>query len=401
MDRKPLLRTIFLMTRKRLQKKFPGIWRNLTVAHLLKRYRGDSPLFNAYVGALPPGRYRAHVCYLSGRPDGNNNMENVAEVTYLNFTERQIRGFNIPIFLKFLTYLREKEIDVVHCHRHSMTVLGALATLFNRRVSVISHVHGLGRTRSMKRVLVNRFLFSRVVRIIAVSESVRHDILATNRTLAPGKVTAVRNGIDLRPIDEAEIGKEQSREKLGIPGKGIVFGTVGRLVKTKGQVYLIEAFAAIRRELDDARLIIIGDGPLRDELREKAENLDILQFTTFTGFRPDALALLRALDIFVFPSLAEGLGLALLEAMASRLPVVATNAGGIPEVFGDSRFGRIVPVGDSRALAAAMKELALLGSDERKRMGDLARKRVEDAFTAETMQREMRAVYESILPIVR
>jgi glycosyltransferase involved in cell wall biosynthesis len=351
------------------------------VLHLIQKYPGNSPLLNDYVKALPVDLFCSLVCYLQGSPDGENGIENIAsDVRYLEFENRN-SGFTLPgAVYAIYKIIKSEKIDIVHCHRHKATVIGALASAIAGVSEVISHVHGLTRTR----------------KIIAVSDSVRKDIIRTNLNLNPEKVVTVRNGIDLGLIDSINTTRKDARLKLGLPDDTITFGTVGRLTRTKGQSYLLEAFSKILEQIHDARLVLIGEGPLSEELRRQAGNLNISSKILFTGYRNDVRELLKGLDVFVLPSVAEGLSIALLEAMASRLPVIASNVGGIPEVI-DCNSGFLLPASDSSVLAEAMKKFALLKNKERIIIGNSARKRVEEAFTTEIMQENISELYASLI----
>lgn len=368
------------------------------VLHLIKEYKGNSGLINNYVKALPKDEFSSLVCYLKGEPDGRNELDSFAAgVRYLRLDGRKLKGLNPGLVYSLSKIMRSEGIDIVHCHRHKVTVIGTLAAAVAGVRDVISHVHGLNRTRSWGRRLTNRIILKRVGKIIAISESVRQDVLISNRGIDPSKVVTVRNGINLESVDSEALSRHEARSMLGVTDKGVIFGTVGRLVETKGHACLIEAFSEARRRMPEARLVVIGDGPLRGRLGKRADALGISKYVAFPGYRKDVLALLRGLDVFVFPSVAEGLGMALLEAMASALPTIASNVGGIPEVFGNSKCGMLVPAGDPGALAAAMEKIGSLGSAERKKMGDEARKRIEGSFTTEHMCAELKAVYESVV----
>ncbi|MFZ3071955.1 MAG: glycosyltransferase, partial [Thermodesulfobacteriota bacterium] len=225
---------------------------------------------------------------------------------------------------------------------------------------------------------------------------VNKDVLRTNTAIPPGKVVTVHNGIDVGRVDAVEPGRDEVRARLGLEKDAIVFGTVGRLAPTKGQVYLLEAFSMILKNFPNGILLIAGDGPLRRELERKAEDLGIAGSVRFLGYRSDVLEIMRSFDVFVFPSLAEGLPLALLEAMASRITVVASNVGGIPDVLGNGLYGRLVPPRDAASLATAMTDAALLSAEEKKKTTDAGRLRVLEEFTKEVMCKALTDVYREL-----
>jgi glycosyltransferase involved in cell wall biosynthesis len=369
----------------------------IRVLHLIKKYTGNSPLLNEYVKALPKEQFPSVVCYLEGTPDGRNEIETVAsDVRYLEREGKDFKFLSQAVIRSVFKLMKAEKIDIVHCHRHRPTVIGTIASIIAGVPYVISHVHGLSRTRSIQRYITNWLLFKKVKKIIAVSDSVRMDIIRTNRNLEPLKVVTVRNGIDLALIDNVSITRKEARLRLGIQGNEIVFGTVGRLTKTKGQIYLLDAYAKISNEIPHSRLVIVGKGPLSKELNKQADDLGISSQVLFTGYRTDVRELLKGFDVFVLPSIAEGLSIALLEAMASRLPVIASNVGGIPEVV-DCNSGFLFPSKNSNAIAEAMNAAAQLKEKERAIVGNAARKRVEETFTAAIMQKNIFHLYTSMV----
>jgi glycosyltransferase involved in cell wall biosynthesis len=363
------------------------------IFHVIKDYKGNNPLQNSMILGLDD-RFDARACYIYGSPDGRNILDHYGKAIYLDIGAGKSK---LSVICRLTRFLKSERPVMLHCHKHKATVFGTLAAIFSGIPYVISHVHGLDRTRTLRTRLINWLLLKRVELIIGISEGVRKDILKTNWGLSPEKVVAVWNGIDIIPIDALSQNRKLARIKLGIPEGDFVFGTVGRLVKTKGHKYLLKSFPAIRREYPDSKVVIIGDGPLRGDLEKLARDLGITQNVVFAGFRSDVLELLPGFDAFVLPSVAEGLSLALLEAMASKLPVIASEVGGVPEVFGNEDIGRLVPAKDPHALAKAMKEIASLSPEERKASGNAARKRIEEAFIAKIMVDRMKGVYESIL----
>ena len=369
----------------------------IKILHIIKKYKQNYPLINHMVLGLDPDKYDARVCYLSGRPDGKNVLDRYQKSIYLE-TNADSRTLSFSAINSIKNLLKQERPAIIHCHRHRATNYGVLACKWiHGNTAIISHVHGLGRTRTLKRRMSNWYLFKYVYRIIAVSQGVRTDVLQSNWGIIPEKVDVLYNGINLEPIDSILTNKEQARTLIGASSDEMVFGSVGRLVPTKGHIYLIAAFEKVRKVFPNSRLVIIGEGPLSGELKEKARKTSASSQISFLGYRKDVLELLKGLDVFVFPSLAEGLGLALIEAMGSRIPAIASKAGGIPEAFGQNKCGILVPAKDINSLAEAMKEIAHLDQEKRKIMGNAARARIEEAFTTDTMSKGLMDIYESVI----
>jgi len=368
------------------------------ILHLRKEFERNLPIFINVVKGIDNSRFTHIICYLGENRGGKNTLtEQGYEVIYLGFKKRHLDRFNPLVLAKLSRILRGKNIDLLHCHKHKPAVYGVLASLVSGRIPVIEHVHGLSRTRSINRRLANLVIYRFINKVIAVSDSVRQDIIQSNWRVDPSKIITVKNCIDLTTIDAISISKNEARSRIGLAEDEIVFGTVGRLASTKGQSFLIEAFSKVRTQLKHSRLVIIGSGPLLGELEKLAKNLGVYPRVLFTGYRNDIFEILKGFDIFVLPSLAEGLSIALLEAMASRLPVIASRVGGIPEVFGNSDCGKLVPSKNIHALASAMIDIASLDDYSKKALGKHGRHRIEDEFTTDIMIKKLTGIYESVL----
>lgn len=368
------------------------------ILHLRKYFERNAPLSISYVRGVDNERFTHIICYL-GRDKGRKNIltQHGYETIYLGFDRKSTEHFNLRLLFRLARLLRDKKIDILHCQKHKPTMYGTIAALLAGRMPVIAHIHGLGRTRTFQRRLANWILLRRVSKIIAVSDSVRQDILQNNWFLNPDKIITVRNCVDLEAIDRQRNNRKEARSKLGISGEEFVFGTVGRLVQTKGQRFLIDAYVQAKQSIPHAKLVIIGDGPLARELQEKAKQLNAFEDIIFTGYRRDVLELLMAFDVFVLPSLAEGLSIALLEAMARGLPVIASKVGGIPEVCGKNACSILVAPKNISALTSAMVKIASLNEKERKNLGVNARKRIKDEFSMDLMVGKLTEIYHSTL----
>jgi glycosyltransferase involved in cell wall biosynthesis len=253
---------------------------------------------------------------------------------------------------------------------------------------VIWHLRILEEDRKLDWLLVRL-----ATRAIAISEAVRARLRRWPG--ACGRCAVVPNGIDLAAFAPARP-PGSVRESLGLCPADRVIGTVGRLVPFKGHGYLLEAFAQLRQRHPGIRLLVVGDGPERDALERQARDLGIAGDVRFTGHREDVADLLAAIEVFVLPSLAEHFGRVLLEAMAMERPVVATDAGGVPEVVAENVSGLLVPPADPAALARAVSRL-LTDSALARAMGRAGRRRVEAHYNLQRHAERVEAVYAEVL----
>jgi len=183
---------------------------------------------------------------------------------------------------------------------------------------------------------------------------------------------------------------EEAKARLGV--SGFCVGAVGRLEEQKGHDYLLAAVSELRRQVDGLTVLLVGEGRQEEALRQQARDLGVADVVHFLGTRRDLPLIYRALDVYVQPSRWEGLSLAMLQAMGAALPVVVSRVGGALEVVQDRVNGRLVPVGDPQALATAVLEL-YRQPDQRRRLGERARRSVSKDYSQEAMLRKLASLY--------
>lgn len=285
--------------------------------------------------------------------------------------------------------------SVLHCHQYSPFVYGAIAKLVRPGLRLVFTEHGRASDAapSGRRRAAN-FVLGRVPgAFFAVSEELKLHMVREG--FPAGRVGVLTNGIEPgpRPGDSE---RAEARSALGVTDEAFVVGTVARLDPVKGLGFLVDGFAALRRSLPEARLVLVGEGPERPVLETVVRERGLEGSVVLTGHRADARVLMAGFDVFVNSSVYEGVSLTILEAMAAGLPVIATRVGGSPEVVVDGVTGVLVPVRDPGALAKAVSSLA--SADVRRRMGDAGRERLLACFTLERMVRAYEAVYRGREP---
>ena len=210
--------------------------------------------------------------------------------------------------------------------------------------------------------------------IVAISESIRTQLKVCG--IPASKIHTIYEGMDL------SIYPRRTPDETLPTLRPVVIGTIAHLSPEKGLKYLVEAASLIPNIEERMRFVIVGDGECLQELRELAERQRLGDVFHFAGFHSNTSQLMKSFDIFALPSLSEGLSSAILEAMASSLPVIATHVGGIPELVRDGENGLLVPPGDPAALAHAILRL-VDNREESRRMGERGRDRMEERFTLE------------------
>jgi glycosyltransferase involved in cell wall biosynthesis len=234
-------------------------------------------------------------------------------------------------------------------------------------------------------------------RTIAVSRKTREEVARIPFTRQ--KMTVIYNGVSnniLHAPKEALANILGKEEVSRIPKNAVIIGTLGELHKNKGHSYALEALATLKRQSKTPfRFIILGEGEERNQLERLRETLDLKEEVLLPGFNKDAAALLRAFDIFIFPSIKEGFPYAILEAGNAGLPVVATTAGGIPEVIDDMESGILIHSKNSGEIARALAYL-IENPKRREQFGEAIKKRIQGRFTSDIMAQETFALYEKV-----
>lgn len=234
-------------------------------------------------------------------------------------------------------------------------------------------------------------------RAIAVSQATGEDWVRCGY-IASDRVVAIPNGID-SAFFAPRCDKMEARRRWNFSDDEILIGGVGRLHEAKGFEFLIDAVARVLPEFPQVRLVLAGEGPLREALVRQVESLGIGARVSFVGFQSDVRPFLEMLDVFVLSSRCEALPFALLEAMAMRLPVVATRTGGVAEVIQHGRSGLLAPSGDAAAIADRLRPL-LRSPAMRRRMGCDSRERVVHDFSLEQSVARTIAVYRELIRVL-
>jgi len=298
---------------------------------------------------------------------------------------------NVMSVLRIMRFIRQERIDIVHTHGGIAGLWGRLAAMLCNTVVFhtlhgIHYLHYRNPAAKLAFQVLERMLSSGTDRLICVSESDR--LVGLKRHLfSDSQSVVIYNGIKKSKPKPAKV-----REEFGMSKKCRVIVHVARLHYQKGQDVLLRAFQLVVRSIPDARLVIVGDGPLKSELMSLTRTLGLELFVYFAGMRPDSCEIAAACELFVLPSLWEGLPLAALEAMMSSLPIVATNVDGISELIHHKKEGLLVPTKNVELLAEAMIGL-LRDRMLAKKLGKEARKSVVSRFGLDRMVSQTENLY--------
>jgi glycosyltransferase involved in cell wall biosynthesis len=271
-----------------------------------------------------------------------------------------IGGKNKPFDLNVMRTLRHaaKSVDVVHAHNFTPNYYGASALLgLPRKPVLVGTCHDMGtRLSNAKLRFIYKCSLTQTARLAMVGQQV-YDRYVGSGMVTKERATTVLNGIPVERFQTSPARRDSARQKLGLRPEDIVIGCVGRLVGLKNHQLLISVLPALLAQHPDVRVVIVGYGELEDTLKAQAASLGVSAHVHITGQRNDVADLLPAFDVFALPSQTEGLSIALLEACATSLPVVASAVGGNPEIIHDGSTGLLVPSDDAPALQQALNRL--------------------------------------------
>jgi glycosyltransferase involved in cell wall biosynthesis len=368
-------------------------------------------------------------------PEGSLEPECLAAGIRLIRAPELVREFSplqdLSTLRRLTTLLRKERPHIVHTHTSKAGILGRLAAR-RAEVPVVVHTphghvfHGYGgRWKSSAFVQAERYCAPMADRLVALTPAELRDHLV----LGVGRKeqwTVIHSGVDFAPFEACRGVGDQVRAELDVPAAAMVLGTVGRLVPVKGQRTLIDAFARLAPRYPRLHLLVVGDGPLHGDLvsQAKAQGLAVVVHcgitaprpvnrpvdsggsglrpahpgcvVHFLGLRQDVPRLLSAMDLFVLPSLNEGMGRVLVEAMAMELPCVASAVSGVPDVVEAGGTGLLVPPQNAESLAATLRTL-LDDPALALEMGRRGRRKVIPEFSKERMIQKLEALYRELL----
>ena len=261
------------------------------------------------------------------------------------------------IVYRFYCILKNKSFDVVHTHGYFADICALpVARSLGIRTHSTSHGYIAGDNKLRVYNVLDKYALRLCGRIIAVSDGIKDELVRSG--IKQDKVTVIPNAV-ASSIGEDELlaGRHEKRLSLGIAPDDFVVGYLGRLSKEKGLHYLIQAIAELRDQMVTVKLLIVGDGPERHALEQMVKDKELDSCVIFAGFQDDIENWLSVFDVFVLPSLTEGTPMALLEAMATGVPVIATKVGGVPKVVNNQENGLLVPSGDHQAIINGLNML--------------------------------------------
>ncbi|NIM90463.1 MAG: glycosyltransferase [Candidatus Aminicenantes bacterium] len=380
----------------------------IKVLHIITRMDKGGSAENTFLTITGLNKDNYEVTLMSGpvedSPQDRTKEIEAHDIKYI-FIFELVRDISIIKDLKTLfkiyDFLRKEKFDIVHTHTSKAGLLGRLAAKLAGVPIIVHTPHGHVFFGYFKPAKTKIFIFleklaSRITdKIVALTDREKDDYRLF-KTTPEEKAVVINSGVDLNRFKELSFTEKQSfKKELGLPENALIVGTVGRLAPVKGQEFLIEAVKNIIPKYPSALFMFAGDGHLRQNLERKALEMGIKENVVFLGWRDDVDKIISIYDIFVLPSLNEGMGRVLVEAMALGKPIVASHAGGIPDLIRHGKNGFLVPPRNPEQLAKYI-QILIEDKEKRERMGQ-AGKKIALNFSKEVMIEKIASLYDELL----
>lgn len=314
--------------------------------------------------------------------------------------------FDVRTISNIRSFLKENKINIINSHGYKSNFY-ALLSILKMDIKKITTCHNwlgdslkIGFYKWLDKTLLNKF-----DKVVVVSDVLKEEVLKSG--ISEEKLKVIYNGTDINKFklpnsnyqkqalnseEQMVNSKDKIRRKFGIKEDEKVVGTVGRLTEEKGHRYLVKAAEKVITEFPNIKFLIVGDGPLKDSLQSMAYSLQLENKVIFTGIRDDIPDILKIMDIFVMPSLKEGMPMALLEAMAAKKPVIAAKVGAIPKIIEDGYTGLLVDSGDERKLSNLIIEL-LRNEEKASFLAQNGCQKIKSKFSSKKMAEKYIKVY--------
>jgi glycosyltransferase involved in cell wall biosynthesis len=302
----------------------------------------------------------------------------------------QKNGTDYLSFLKVADYFRSVKPDVIHTHNTQPFMDGTIAALLTGVKRIIHTDHARSFPDKWRYMAIEWLMSQFAYKVVGVSEHTSQNLMKYEK-ISPKKIVTIPNGIDPVPFD-ITIDKIKKRKELGLPDDGPILGVAVRLSEQKGLTYLIKAMPEIIKKFPTVSLLIAGDGPLKDTLIEETKHLGVQNNVYFLGMRHDTAELLKLFDLYVLPSIWEGLPMIILEAMAAGCPIIATDVGGVGAAVRDGVNGILIHPEEIHTLGQKVVQLL----DDERTCGKFAfntRTIFDEEFSAENMTKMYQQFY--------
>ncbi|AXO86808.1 glycosyltransferase [Pseudomonas sp. K1(2024)] len=321
--------------------------------------------------ALPADRFDTTMAFLRGKPVSGQPVSRAERSVYFEFSDKALKGMRLKASWQLFQFCRRERFDVVICNRFKPVNMLLQLNRWLRIPLCIGISHGFGEYDRFYRRRQAKRLIDRAWQFVGVSPAVKQYLLDCRCGFTDANTHGITNAIDIEQAEALQLSRADARAQLGLDADARLVGALGRLVPVKGHTYLIEAFAALKDKYPQTQLAIIGAGREQARLQQQIERAGLAGRVHLLGFKENALQYVRAFDLWTMPSLAEGLGLALLEGMSGHLPVIASDVPAMRPLI-EGAGGLAVKPADVASLTAALDTYLALDDQALRAKGEQA-----------------------------
>ncbi|MHB1221947.1 MAG: glycosyltransferase [Gammaproteobacteria bacterium] len=344
-------------------------------------------IFNQYTHLFDKDKYEVTVAYLMGAPDNTVRQRTIAEhILFLDLPKRSLRYLKIRAIRKLLSLCKREEYEMVICHRYKPSYIMLWVAQFCQIPALFFVMHEMRTMKAFGRRLLIAALARKNMIFAGVSNAVRDDLRQRLWLVPKNRIVTLYNMIDIEHSLPALLPRKEAREALNLPDNAFVFGNLARLAPNKDHENLIHSFSMIKPYCPQAKLIILGEGSLEAKLKEQVHHYGLTHDIIFAGFVPQASHYMNAFDCFVLTSVQEAFGRVLLEAMIAKLPIIATEVNGIPEVMRDT--GKLIKPRDPIALITSMTQIYETSKRDRDAIGEKAWQHVNKNYSIPAFKKQ-------------
>ena len=353
----------------------------------------ESDLAEQIIKGLDGERFDITTAFLKKKPSPGDQLSAADRSVYFDFSSKQLKGLQRYLALyRLYRFCKKNQFDVVICHRFKPTHLFLLLSRFLPFQLCISVTHGLGDfDRRYRQKVVNRLVQDNW-RFVGVSNAVKDDLIKHCHNLNDKNTLVINNAIDIKRAHDVQHARDKAREMLCIDSQRFVFGTIGRLVPVKGHKYLIEAARLLKDKYPAMQVVIIGGGRLEQALQKQIDENQLTDVVKLVGWKDNALQYVRAFDVFVLPSLSEGMPISLLEAMSGALPTIGSDIPSIRPVI--EKVGKLFKPEDAESLAEAMETYLQMSPEQITQSGNEHLDYLQANHAIEDYRRQYRQLIE-------
>ncbi len=351
---------------------------------------GAEQLLLSTVRKLDKEKFNISVCYFKGKGALRAEFESTGvRVFFLGDYSHWTIGKAIALGC----LLSELSPEIVHTHLILATIVGRIIAWYSKVPVIVTTEHNISNWQKKYFLLFSIYKITTMFtdKIFAISEAVKKQLIMKGK-IKSEKITVLYDGVDLSIFDPKLILEQSHYADSAYP----IIGCISRLDQRKGIRFLIEAITILKSQYPHIKLIIVGDGKERQRLESMATEHEVTENVFFTGEQKNVIPYFQMFDIFVLPSLSEGLSVSLIEAMAMKKTIIATNVGGIPEVVANGKEGILVPPGQANEIASAIAYL-LKNAKRANLMKVAARKKVERKFNLDILVKKLENFYETLV----